>query len=206
MFKGIEKEMSKLLRAAAKASNYRILSDCPYKKIDDFFVYGFLFPFYPNDVLELTVQNFVKTYESDKLFWTIFDCESNNNMRESLRVNCAFTVPPFEISEYSLEITEDTDLEEVCQRIMERIAAEHCDFINSFNNSTQMFNEYLLKRNGHYDEWLIKMIASIELHDLKKAKEMADREIARGHRGMFGVCGGKYIYEYISEYCEQHMK
>lgn len=48
------------------------------------------------------------------------------------------------------------------------------------------------------------MLANIELENLKKAKEVAEIEIARGNRGGFRN-NDKDIYQYILEYCESNI-
>lgn len=200
LFKHIEKELIKRLKSASKSFKYKTISNSLYKKIDDFYVHAVYFTRHTDNTLKFTVWNYVKTYESDKLFWTILDMESNINEKDSLRANGAYTMPSFKIGEFSLEITEATNLEEVSRTLMKKIAIEHYTFIDSFNKNTKMFDDYLLKQHGYLREALIKMIANIELQDLKKAKEMAEKEIESGNRGGYSN-GDKDIYQYISEYC-----
>lgn len=124
LFKSIEKELTKRLKSASKSFNYKTISNSLYKKIEDFYVQAVYFTSYTKNTLKFTVWNFVKTYESDKVFWTILDMESNINEKDNLRANGAYTMPSFKIGEYSLEITEATNLEEVSRTLMKKIAIE----------------------------------------------------------------------------------
>lgn len=157
-----------------------------------------------DSVLKLTVWNYVKTYESDNLFWTIFDMKDNIGEKDSLRANGAYTMPSFKIGEYSLKIEATTKLNEASKNFMKKIATEHDDFIDSLSRNIKKFDCYLLERSGYLREELIKMIASIELQNFRSAKEMAEREIVKGNRGGFRNYD-KDIYEYILEYCENNI-
>lgn len=200
LFKGIENELTKRLKSASKAFKYKTISNSLYKKIDDFFLHAVYFATYTDNTLKFTVWNYVKTYESDKLFWTILGMKDNIDEKDSLRANGAYTMPSFKIGEYSFVITETANLEEVSRILMKKIAIEQDTFIDSFNKNTKMFDNYLLEQCGYPREALIKMIANIELQDLKKAKEMAKKEIESGHRGGYSN-DDKDIYQYITEYC-----
>lgn len=200
LLKNLEKDLTKRLKSTSKVFKYKTISNSLYKKAEDFFVHAVYFARYTDNALKFTVWNYVKTYESDKLFWTILNMESNIDEIDSLRANGAYTMPSFKIGEYSSVITEATNLEEVSQKLMIKISMEHDAFIDSFNKSVKMFNTYLLEQKGYLREELIKMIASIELQDLRKAKEMAEKEIESGNRGGYSN-NGKDIYQYISEYC-----
>lgn len=203
-FKNIEKELIKRIKSVSKTYKYKAISNSLYKKSNDFFVHSVYFATYMDNALKFTIWNYVKTYESDELFWTIFDMKSNIGERDSLRANGAFTMPSFKISEYSLEIEEATDLIEASQHIMKKIFIEHDNFIDSLSKSTKIFDCYLLEQSGYLREELIKMIASIELQNLRSAKEMAEREILNGNRGGFRN-NDKDIYQYVLEYCENNI-
>lgn len=152
--------------------------------------------------MKLTVWNYIKTYESDNLFWTIFDIEDNIKQRESLRANGAFTVPSLKISESSFDLTELTNLEEASHTVMKHIVEEHNNFIESIFEDSKIFNQYLLKEKSYLREELIKMIANIELQEFEEAKRMAQDEIVKGSRGGYQN-NNKDIYQYILEYCEK---
>ena len=177
-FKSIEKALIKEFKAVAKTFKYKSISNSLYKKDNDFFMHTVYFAAYKDNALKFTVWNYVKTYKSDNLFWTIFDMRDNISEKDSLRANGAYTMPSYKSSDYSLEIQEVTNLHEICK----------C---------------FLLEQNGYLREDLIKMIANIELQNLKKAKEIAEIEIDKGNRGGFRN-NDKDIYQYILEYCQSN--
>lgn len=204
-FKNIEKELIKELKSASKTFKYKAISNSLYKKDNDFFVHSIYFSTYMDNALKLTVWNYVKTYESDNLFWTIFDMKDNIGEKDSLRANGAYTMPSFKIGECSMEIQDTISLNEESNNFMKRIAMEHDNFINSLGRNTKKFDCYLLEQSGYLRDELIKMIANIELQNLRSAKEMAEGEIVKGNRGGFRN-NDKDIYEYILEYCKNNIR
>ncbi|MEG0314849.1 MAG: hypothetical protein RR646_06280 [Erysipelotrichaceae bacterium] len=200
-FKQIEKALIKELKTASKTFNYKAISNSLYKEDNNFFVHCVYFATYIDNALKLTVWNYVKTYESDNLFWTIFDMKDNIGEKDSLRANGAYTMPSFKIGEYSLKIEDTTDLNEASKNFIKKIAMKNDDFIDSLSRNTKKFDCYLLEQSGYLREELIKMIANIELKNLRDAKEMAEGEIVKGNRGGFRN-NDKDIYEYILEYCK----
>lgn len=166
------------------------------------FFHAPFFATYTDNGIVFATWEYIKTYESDKLFWTIFDMKENIKERDSLRANGAFTMPSLKIGDFSLEITEYTNLKEASHIFLENISRHNGNFIEFVCGSTDIFNRYLLEQNGYLREGLIKMIAQIELHNFKCAQQMAEKEIAKGERG--GYCNkDKDIYQYILEYCER---
>lgn len=119
-FKNIEKALIKEFKEVAKTFKYKSISNSLYKKDKDFFMHSVYFTAYKDKTLKFTVWNYVKTYESDNLFWTIFDMRDNINERDSLRANGAYTMPSFKSSEYSMEIQETTNLHEICKNFMKK--------------------------------------------------------------------------------------
>ena len=202
-FKDIEKNLIKLIKSSAKEYKYKAISNFLYKGINNFFVHSVYFVTFKEDMLKLVVWNYIKTYEADNLFWTIFDMEDNIKQRYSLRANGAYTVPSLKISECSLDITELTNLEEASHTTMKYIFEEHNNFIESIFGDSKTFNQHLLEEKGYLREELIRMLANIELQDFEEAKRMAQDEIAKGNR-----CGyqnnNKDIYQHILEYCENN--
>lgn len=203
-FKYIEKELIKEFKTVAKTFKYKSISNSLYKKNNDFFVHSVYFTRYTDNALKFTAWNYVKTYESDNLFWTIFDMKDNIGEKDSLRANGAYIMPSFKIGEYSAEIEETTDLNEASHNFMKKISTEHNNFIDSLSESTEIFDGYILGQTGYLREELIKIIANIELQDLRSAKEMVEREIMKGNRSGFRN-GDKDIYQYILEYCENNI-
>lgn len=175
--------------------------DWLWKGFNDFLVHSVYFVTYKEDMIQLTVWNYIKTYQADNLFWAIFDMEENIKQRDSLRANGAYTVPSLKISERSLDIKELKDVEEASYTMVKFVSNEHDDFMKSVCGNSKIFNQYLLKQTGYLREELIKMIANIELQNIEVAKQMVQEEIQKGNRSGFRN-NNKDIYEYILEYCK----
>ena len=197
-FKKAEKDLNKLIKLSARQHDYKSISNSLYKKIDGFFVHSIYFGKYTERGLTLVVWNCIKTYQADDLFWTIFDMKSNIGQKDSLRANGAFVAPSLRISESTFEILETTNLEEMSHKITSLVSQEHNNFVQSFSESTQAYNRYLLKKTGYLREELMKMLANIELQDYEMAKKMAQEEIAKGNMGGYQN-NDKDIYQYILE-------
>jgi len=201
-YKDIEKNLIKFIKSSAKEYKYKAISNSLYKRINNFFLHSVYFLAFKEDMPKLVVWNYIKTYESDNLFWTIFDMEDNIKQRDSLRANGAFIMPSLKISECWLDITELTNLEEASHTTMKYIFEEHNKFIESVFGDSKTFNQYLLKQKDYLSEELIKMLANIELQDFEEAKRMAQDEIAKGNGGGFQN-NNKDVYQFILEYCEK---
>lgn len=200
--KRIEKDFIKKFKSIAKTYNYKSISNSLYKRVGGYFLHTVFFSSYGDNGLSFKVWNYIKSYESDNLFWTIFEMEENINEKDSLRANGAYTMPSFKIGEYSKELDELTNLDELSHIFLKQISSENSHFIESVCKNTEIFNRNLLEQKGYLREELIKMIAHVELHNFKDAQQMAMKEIGKGNRG--GFCNGdKDIYQYILEYCEK---
>lgn len=165
-----------------------------------FFLHAMYFTRLRDDTIELVVWNYIKTYRSDDIFWTVFDMPNNIFAKDSLRANGAFTMPSFKMSEFIFKIDSTMNLSDSSYDFMIKIDGEHNRFIDVVNNDVEKMNYYLLEQNGYLKEELIKMIANIELGNLGSAKCLAEREISKGNRGGF-QSNSKDIYEYTLEYC-----
>ena len=198
--KEAEKKVNKAIKAIAKEYCYRTVSYDFYKKSGDFFLHTHYCMKLQEKKLQLVLRNFIKTYESDNLFWTIFDMESNIKERESLRAIGAFTMPSFEISKHVLDVSEPVDETELAREVLKVASREEDDFLNLVSHNADVFNRKILEETGFLDEKLIKMIACIELGDIEKAGRMAEEEIKKRKSGGFGN-NDKDIYQYIVEYC-----
>jgi hypothetical protein len=201
-FKLIEKNLIKFIKSSAKENKYKAVSNSLYKRINDFFVHSVYFITNGENCLKLVVWNYIKTYQSDNLFWEIFDMKDNIKQRDSLRANGAYTMPSFKISEHSFDIVESTDLEEASGIIAKFILEEHNKFLESIYEDNKTFNQYLLNQKSYLREELIKMLANVELNDFSEARRMAQEEITKGNRGGFQN-NNEDIYQYILKYCEK---
>lgn len=198
--KNAEKMVNKAIKAIAKEYRYRVASYELYKKNGDFFLHTHHFLCMQEEKPQMVLWNYIKTYESDNLFWTIFDMESNIKERESLRAIGAFAMPSYRISEHVLDVSEPVNETELAREVLDIVSREENDFLNLVSHNAYAFNRKILEETGYLDEKLIKMIACIELGDIEKAGRMAEEEIKKRKSGGFGN-NDKDIYQYIVEYC-----
>lgn len=198
--KAVEKLVNKAIKSMVKEYRYRVASYNLYKKSGDFFLHTFYFMRMKEEKLQMVLRNYIKTYESDNLFWTIFDMESNIKERESLRAIGAFSMPSFRISEHVLDVSEPVNETELAREVLNIVSREESDFLNLVSHSADVFNRKMLTETEFLYEKLIKMIACVELGDIERARKMAEEEIEKGKRGGYGN-NDKDIYQYIVEYC-----
>lgn len=198
--KDVEKLVNKAIKSMAKEYRYRVASYELYKKNGDFFLHTHYFICMQEEKLKMVLWNYIKTYESDNLFWTIFDMESNIKERESLRAIGAFSMPSFRISEHVLDVSEPVNETELAREVLNIVSREESDFLNLVSHSADVFNRKMLSETEFLNEKLIKMIACVELGDIERARKMAEEEIEKGERGGYGN-NDKDIYQYIVEYC-----
>lgn len=203
--KEIEKTTISNIKQEAKKQNFKVISNCIYKVVDDYFVYGVLRVRPNQDNWNLFNRMYIKPYNYDNLFWEIFDMAENINATVSLRANGAFTCPAFQWGEKSYEVNL---LEDMPKDIS---STAIIDFKNEINKIIEIikesggFDSFILSKENILDEKLLKMIANISKKEYSVAKEMAYIEIEKGKRGGF-VNKGKDIYQYVLEYCNNHIK
>ena len=200
----IEKEIMTNIKQEAKKQKFKVISNCIYKVVGEYFVNAVFWLQSNEDKWTLSLRMNIKSYNYDNLFWEIFEMLENINAKESLRANGAFVCPSYQWDEKSYEVsTLDSmktdianainDLQYEVNKIVELIKLEFGDF-----------NSFILSQEDIMDEKLLKMIANISKDNFSVAKEMASAEISMGKRGGYRN-KGKDIYEYIIEYCNLQM-
>ncbi|KOS60623.1 hypothetical protein [Lysinibacillus sp. FJAT-14222] len=199
-----EKIIMTNIKQEAKKQNFKVISNCIYKVMGDYFACAVFWVQCNEDKWTLFLRMNIKAYNYDNLFWEIFEMPENINAKESLRANGAFACPPFQWIERSYEVS-------TLELMQSDIASAINDFQNEINKLVEVikldsgdFNSYILSQKNITDEKLLKMIANISKNDYSVAKEIAFAEIGKGQRGGYRN-KGKDKYEYIIEYCNKHI-
>lgn len=200
-----EKIIMSNLRREAKKQNFKMISNCIYKVVEDYFSYAVFWVQYNEDKWTLFLRMNIKAYNYDNLFWEIFEMSENINAKESLRANGAYVCPSFQWIEKSYEVS-------TLELMHIDIANAIDDFQYEINKLVEMikleygdFHAFILSKENILDGKLLKMIANISKKDYFIAKEIACEEIDKGQRGGYRN-QGKDIYEYIIEYCNKSIK
>ena len=199
----LEKSLAKTLRMVTSQYNYKIVANCIYKGLGEFFTHAVFFVRVVDGDFKLVVRHYIKTYEEDNLFWTIFKMPDNINQRESLRANGAFVVQSIQIAESQYTITINSDLDSISKTVLEEFEIKYGKFLESINFSHEKYYQYILHKVNFLSEKLKKMLAYILLNESDKALCLAKAEIKQGNLGGYQN-DGKDIYQYIVDYCKNH--
>lgn len=199
----LEKSLAKTLRMVTSQYNYKIVANCIYKGLGEFFTHAVFFVRVVDGDFKLVVRHYIKTYEEDNLFWTIFNMPDNINQRESLRANGAFVVQSIQLAESQYTIMINSDLESISKTVLEEFEIKVGKFLESINLSHEEYYQYILHQANFLSEKLKKMLAYILLNESDKALCLAKAEIEKGNRGGYQN-DGKDIYQYIVDYCKNH--
>ncbi|MHC1723773.1 MAG: hypothetical protein AB9836_11300 [Aminipila sp.] len=190
------------IRQEAKKQGVKMISNCIYKVVGDYFAYSVFWIQCIEDKWTLFLRMNIKAYNYDNLFWTIFEMVENINSKESLRANGAYASPVFQFAEKSYELG-------IIEEMPKDIAKVIMDFENEIKKFAEIikfqygnFDLFILSKNNISDEKLIKMLANISQGNHSAAKEMAIIEMKQGNRGGYKN-KGKDIYEYVVEYCDK---
>lgn len=200
-----EKEIQNIIKQQAKKQDFKVVSNCIYKVIDNYFIYAVFWIQDNENDWKLFLRMNIKLYNYDNLFWEIFDMAENISAKDSLRANGAYVCPPIQLYEKSYELKQSELFDiEVANAIFD-FQSEVDKFVVYINETYSDFNSFVLDQRNILDEQLLKMIANISRKDYNLACEMAENEVNSGHRGGYKN-KGKDIYEYIIEYCDKYIK
>lgn len=199
-----EKAIMSKIKLEAKKQNFKVISNCIYKVVGDYFAYAVFWVQCNEGKWTLFLRMNIKANNYDNLFWEIFEMPENIKAKVSLKANGAYVCPPFQWIEKSTELSTS-----------ELMHIDIANAINNFQNEINIiietikldygdFNSFLLSQNNLLDEKLLKMLAHISRNDYQVAKGMACAEIGKGQRGGYKN-KGKDIYEYIIKYCNNHI-
>lgn len=209
--KQLKKELNQSVRVAAKRLKLKSRSERFFDKVGDYLVKYMIDIKFPDNQFSITIQPSIKPYIIDDIFWEVFDMASNSREPMSLRAVGAFTVDsvslPFKIVKEDWTM-EDLDLEKVESKVFEVLSEVHEEvlkLINSFS-SFEDFYAYAVENGPSlvgYD--LIGMLLMIHREQYADALQMAEDLIANRKFGGFQN-KGKWINEYIVEYCKERLE
>ena len=200
----IEKVITTTIKQEAKKQHFKVISNCIYKAVGDYFVNAVFWVECNEDKWSLFLRMNIKSYHYDNLFWEIFDMPENINMKESLRANGAYVCPFFQWNEKSYEISHLESMQMDIASAISEFQNEVNKFVEVIKSEYGNFDSFIISQNNILDEELLKMIANISKGDMSVAYEMARAEVEQGNRGGYRN-KGKDIYEYIIEYCNKHI-
>lgn len=209
--KQLKKELNQCIRVAAKRLKLKSRSERFFDKVGDYLVKYMIDIKFPDNQFSITIQPSIKPYMIDDIFWEVFNMASNSREPMSLRAVGAFTVDsvslPFKIVKEDWTM-EDLDLEKVESKVFEVLSEVHEEvlkLINSFS-SFEDFYAYAVDNGPSlvgYD--LIGMLLMIHREQYADALQMAEDLIANRKFGGFQN-KGKWINEYIVEYCKERLE
>jgi|BioPla2DNA2_1021312.scaffolds.fasta_scaffold119703_1 hypothetical protein len=195
----LEKDIQKTIKRQGVLKSLKMISNCVYCKMEEFFIYAVYFVQLKNKGYELVLRINIKPYVYDDLFWELLNM-ADNNQKDSLRANGAFACPSLELKEIAYEIVSLDSLEELVSNAMLEFKRETELFINQVHKEYGDFNSYILEQSGILDERLLKMLAYICHENYSDAMKLATSEIELGNRGGYSN-EGKDIYKHILNYC-----
>lgn len=196
----LEKKLMQTLSTVMTIYNCKKISNCIYMGIGNFFCHAVFFIRVVDGTIKIVVRDYIKTYEEDNLFWTIFDMSDNIIQKESLRANGAFTVPSIQLAERKYDIEINSDLYTICKKAIEEFQLVTGEFIETLNSNNVEYEHYIVDKENFLDAKLKKMLAYILLNEPDKALLLVEEEIKKGKRGGYQN-NGKDIYQYIIDYC-----
>lgn len=209
--KQLKKELNQSVRVAAKRLKLKSRSERFFDKVGDYLVKYMIDIKFPDNQFSITIQPSIKPYIIDDIFWEVFDMASNSQEPMSLRAVGAFTVDSVSLSYKIVKedwTMEDLDLEKVESKVFEVLSEVHEEvlkLINSFS-SFEDFYAYAVENGPSlvgYD--LIGMLLMIHREQYADALQMAEDLIANRKFGGFQN-KGKWINEYIVEYCKERLE
>ena len=209
--KQLKKELKKVQRNAAKKLQLKSRDWAYFNKVGDYLVSYMIDIKFPDNQFSITIQPSIKPYIIDDIFWEVFDMMSNSQEPMSLRAVGAFTVDsvslPYKIVKEDWTM-DGLDLEKVESKVFEVLSEVHEEVLklkNSFS-SFEDFYAYAVENGpslAGYD--LIGMLLMIHREQYADALQMAEGLIAKRKQGKYQN-KGKWINEYIVDYCKERLK
>lgn len=209
--KQLKKELNQCIRVAAKRLKLKSRSERFFDKVGDYLVKYMIDIDFPDNEFRLTIDPYIKPYILDDIFWEVFDMASNSQEPMSLRAVGAFTVDSLSLPYRMVKedwTMEDLDLEKVESKVFEVLSEVHEEVIKLISgfDSFEDFYAYTVEngpRIAGYD--LIGMLLMIHREQYADALQMAEDLIANRKFGGFQN-NGKWINEYIVEYCKERLE
>jgi hypothetical protein len=201
----IDKAVHKIIKNVSKKKSCNSVSNCIYKRINDYFVHGVYFVRFINGQYMLTVRLNIKQYYYDDIFWEVIDMKDNIHQRENLHANGAYVAPSIQWKENTYIITDTECIEEICNIVIDDFEYDCRSFIDKIISEYSNFDSFALHQADIMDEKLIKMLANINMGKYTDAETIAENELKQGHGGRFQN-NGIDINEYILMYCRMMKK
>lgn len=204
------KELNKNIKIAIKNQikkyGYRTRGNVLYKKSDNYFISILLAATGINNNL-INIRGTIKPYFFDDIFWTVFEMQENINQPMGLRADGAFAVRGLQICNQYKEVEDYSDVEEYVRKLLEECNAEIMKVINEVGDDFKKFINYSkdIEDPGLYEYVLSKMLLDIKEGNYLGARDLAIYELENHRNGGFKN-EGKYIYEYIVDFCENKCK
>lgn len=200
ILKEIEKAVKYEMKQNINRADCKIVSNCIYKKLDDYFVSAIYFVRFSDNQYKLTLRYNIKLYYYDNIFWEVFDMKENSMQKDSFRANGAYTAPTIQWEEKIYTITNVSDAEQACVEAINEFNTESKIFIEKILSEYGNFDSFILKQAGIMDEMLLKMLANINMKKYADAEYIANTELKQGRGGRFQN-NGIDINEYVLMYC-----
>lgn len=209
--KQLKKELKKVQRNAAKKLQLKSRDWAYFNKVGDYLVSYMIDIKFPDNQFSITIQPSIKPYMIDDIFWEVFDMTSNSQEPMSLRAVGAFTVDsvslPYKIVKEDWTM-DGLDLEKVESKVFEVLSEVHEEVLKLINSFLTFEDFYVYAvENGPslvgYD--LIGMLLLIHREQYAEALQMAEGLIAKRKQGKYQN-KGKWINEYIVDYCKERLK
>lgn len=204
LLKEIEKGVEYAIKQAVKQVEFKVVSNCIYKKLSEYFLKAVYLVRFIDNQYKLILRFNIKLYNYDNIFWEAFDMKDNCSARESLRANGAFTAPSLQWDEKTYTISDLSEVEEVCNKAVNDFSTESKNFIEKISSEHGDFDLFVLKQSGIMDEMLLKMLANINMKKYADAASIAESELKQGRGGRFQNKGID-INDYVLMYCRNKM-
>jgi hypothetical protein len=202
--KELEKVAVSNIKREVKKKGFKTISNCIYKRIDNYFCYSVFWLQYNEDTWFLSLRMNIKPYNYDELFLKILNTSKDLTIRDSLRANGAYACPPIQLGEKLYEISNLEKMELDIEKAINSFEAEIENFNIKVKEKFKDFDNFILAQEEILDNKLLKMIANISLENYAIAREMATTEIRNNKRGGYSN-EGKDIYQHIVEYCKSKL-
>lgn len=204
--KELDKNIKIAIKGEVKKYGYKTRGNVLYKKSDGYFISILLAATGINNNL-INVRGTVKPYFFDDIFWTVFQMQENLKQPMGLRADGAFSVRGLQIYNQYKEVEDYNDVEGYVETLLEKCDAEIMKVINEVGDDFRKFIDYSkdVEDPGLYEYILSEMLLEIKEGNYLEARNLAINELKNHRHGDFKN-QGKYIYEYVIDFCENKKK
>ena len=200
------KEVKQLIKQLSKQLGLKSRSEAYFSKYRDYFIYYVPTFGFPDNKFSFSVIAYIKPFVIDDVFWDVFDMKGNSKEPISLRAVGSFKV----IGAPVVFSSEREQLEglDIAGYILARWKKVHEEVLEIIDNLAS-FEDFLknvkeLDNRYMYSHDLMMMLLLIHNKHYKKAKEIAEELLSKKEMGRYQN-KGKWINEYILDYCNERM-